>query len=221
MDVPKDLYTGRTIYDQHALAISKHLSNYYEDDELSVLHEVVPLDFNLDVYLVQSEQHNFNILLTSGMSSMAMQLQEGIEDPDQYKFAELMLILPKSIEFGNFQNNDSPNGWIVSMLKQTARFPHHYATWLGIGHSIQNDEFGNPYQEDSKYVGAVVLPSVTFEEEFTALQVGENLINIYSLFPMYQEELQYKIDNGYNDLLNLLIDHNVDEIFELERKPLV
>ncbi len=221
MDEHNDPYAGRTRYDQHSVAIDEHLAKYYEDDEVTVFHEIVSLDFHLDVYFVQSEQHNFNILLTAGMSSMAMMLQDGIEDPDQYKFAELMLLLPKDIEFGNVQNQDSQNGWIVNILKQTARFPHHYDTWLGIGHSIQNDEDGSPYHEESKYMGAVVLPSVTFEDEFTALKVGDNLINIYSLFPIYQEELQYKIDNGYNDFLNLLIDQDVDEIFEFERKSLV
>jgi len=221
MSKSNDPYAGRTFYDQHALAISEHLSKFYEEEEVTVFHEIVSLDFHLDVYFVQSDQHNFNILLTAGMSSMAMLLQEGIEEPDQYKFAELMLILPKSIEFDKVQNNDSQNGWIVSMLKQTARFPHHYDTWLGVGHSIQNDEDGNPYHQGTKYVGAVVLPSVTFEEEFTSVQVGDNMINIYSLFPINKDELQFKIDNGYNEFLNLLIDQNVDEIFELDRKALV
>jgi len=221
MDEYKDPYEGRAIYDDHATAIDDHLSKFYKEDEITVFHEIVSLDFHLDVYFVQSEDHNFNILLTAGMSSMAMQLQNGIDEPEQYMFAELMLLLPKSIEFGTVHNKDSQNGWIISMLKQTARFPHHYDTWLGVGHSIQNDAAGNPYQERSKYYGAVVLPSVTFEEDFTVVKVGDHLINIYSLFPLHKKELQFKIDNGYNELLNLLIDQDVKEIFELEREGLV
>lgn len=221
MEELNDLYAGRTKYEEHALAIENHFSTRYEDDEVSVFHEIASFDFHLDVYFVQSEQHNFNILMTAGMSTMAMRLQDGIENPEQYEFAELMLLLPKDIEFGKVQNKETQNGWIISMLKQTARFPHQYNTWIGIGHSIQNDESGNPYSEDSKYVGAVVLPSVTFDEDFTEIKVGDKMINVYSLFPVYKEELQHKIDNGYNDFLNLLIDQNVDEIFEFERKALV
>ncbi|RZL22325.1 MAG: suppressor of fused domain protein, partial [Pedobacter sp.] len=136
------------------------------------------------------------------------------------KFAELMLLLPKSIEFGKI-TGQGENDWLIEMLKETARFPHHYDTWLAIGHTLQATADMDPYSENTDYTGIVILPSVTFDEEFTTIPVGENQINIYSVFPLYENEMKYKIENGYNALLDKLIENDAKEIFDYNRANLL
>ncbi len=78
-----------------------------------------------------------------------------------------------------------------------------------------------PYAEQTEYTGVVILPSVNFDEDFTTIQAGENRINIYSVFPLYADEMNYKIQNGYNALLDRLIAKNAKEVFDEERESLL
>ncbi|WP_294240846.1 suppressor of fused domain protein [uncultured Chryseobacterium sp.] len=87
---------------------------------------------------------------------------------------------------------DNPNDWLIDMLKENARFPHHYDTWLTIGHTLQATADMEPYAEQTEYTGVGILPSVNFDEDFTTIQAGENRINIYSVFPLYADEMNYK-----------------------------
>lgn len=213
-------FRNRTSFDEHAEAISTHLDKRYASEEITVFHEIFSPDLHLDVYFVQSEKHNFNILLTAGMSTLEMTVPNVVENPIDYQFAELMLLLPKSITFGKITGNN-PNDWLIAMLKEVARFPHHYDTWLSIGHTLQATAEMEPYAENTNYTGVVILPSVTFDEEFTSVQAGENLVNIYSVFPLYADEMNYKIENGYNALLDRLIEKNAKEIFDENRANLL
>ena len=215
-----DKFKQKPSFDNHAEAISKHLEQKYKSGEVTVFHEIFSPDFHLDVYVVDSEQHNFKILLTAGMSTLEMTVPDAVENPEQYKFAELMLLLPKSIEFGKV-TGQGENDWLIEMLKETARFPHHYDTWLAIGHTLQATADMDPYSENTDYTGIVILPSVTFDEEFTTIPVGENQINIYSVFPLYENEMKYKIENGYNALLDKLIENDAKEIFDYNRANLL
>ncbi|WP_421945142.1 suppressor of fused domain protein [Pedobacter sp.] len=204
----------------HSELISEHLDKRYKSEEITVFHEIFSPDIHLDVYFVNSKQHEFNFLLTAGMSTIEMTVPNAVENPEDYKFAELMLLLPKSIGFGKV-TGENPNDWLIEMLKESARFPHHYDTWLSIGHTLQATADMEPYSENTIYTGIVVLPSVTFDEDFTSLQAGENVINIYSAFPLYEDEMNYKIKNGYNALLDKLIDKNAKEIFDYNRANLL
>jgi hypothetical protein len=208
-------------FQEHSEWIDKHLSKFYADDEVFVFHEIMSLDFHLDVYFIKSQKHSFNILLTSGMSSMEMDLNENIKNRNDLKFAELMLLLPKKIEFGEIYNGENENDWIISMLKQTARFPHHYGTWIGIGHTIQATEDFEAYDKKTEFVGSIILPSVTFNEDFTKIEMNDREINFYSLFPLYKNELEHKIEVGYNKFLDLLIKSNSKEILNIERQNLI
>jgi Suppressor of fused protein (SUFU) len=223
MSIEKTLekFQEKKSYDEHVISLEKHLENYFSDDEMTVFHEIVSLDFHLDVYFIKPSNRNYNILLTSGMSLLAMNVNEEIEDYADYQFAELMVLLPKDIVFSEVYTQNEPNSWIISMLKQTARFPHHYDTYIGIGHSIQADADMEPYSEETTFVGCIVLPSVSFDDDFTCFQSGDNVINIYSLFPVYQNELEYKIQHGYNAFVDLLRKNDTKEVINLGRKNLL
>lgn len=150
-----------------------------------------------------------------------MTVDEDIDNRQEYLFAELMVLLPKDLEFENVQTGKETNGWIISMLKETARFPHHYYTYLGIGHTLQATEDLEPYSMDTEFIGCMILPSVTFDEDFTEITCGDNKINIYGLFPLYKNELEFKKQNGYNKFVELLQESNAKEIIDKQRKNLI
>jgi len=215
-----DKFTNRTRFDEHADAISTHLDERYKSDEITVFHEMVSPDIHLDVYFIQSEQHSFNILLTSGMSTLEMTVPSTVENPDDYKFAELMVLVPKSITFGQV-TGENPNDWIIDMLKESARFPHHYDTWLAIGHTLQATSDMQPYADNTNFTGVVILPSASFDEDFTTVAFGDQVINIYSVFPLYADEISYKITNGYSSFFDKLVTKDASDIFNYDRKSLL
>ncbi|WP_299438260.1 suppressor of fused domain protein [uncultured Aquimarina sp.] len=214
-------FADRTHYYEHAEWIHDHLSNFFDDKLVSVFHEIPTLDLHLDVFLIKPENSTFNILLTCGMSTLKMEVGEEVENPTELEFAELMMLIPKQIEFEQIYSGKNKNDWIISILKQSAKFPHFYNTWIGIGHTLQAEMDMSPYSIETKFVGALVLPSVTFDKEFTEIHKNGRKINIYNVFPLYKDELEFKIENGYNKLLDLLIKANGKEVLDLNRKNLI
>lgn len=216
-----EMFKDRHFYEEHPEVIGNHLARFFKEGQTTVFHEMFSPDFHLDVYFINDPERQYNILLTSGMSLLDMNVPDAVEDKAPYRFAELMLLLPKSVEFGKTVTGEGANDWIINMLKETARFPHHYGTWLSIGHTLQAAEDMAPYDESTAYTGVVILPSVTFDEDFTTIPCAEGVINIYSIYPLYRHELEYKIANGYNALLDCLIEKDAKEIFSYEREPLL
>ncbi|MEO1030537.1 MAG: suppressor of fused domain protein [Bacteroidota bacterium] len=214
-------FSDQTQYPEHAEWIAQHIDNYFDEDLVSVFHEIVLFDIHLDIYFIKPKNAKFNILLTSGMSTLKMNVSGEAENPKDLEFAELMILVPKDIAFEDVYTGEHKNDWIISMLKRTARFPHYYNTWIGIGHSIQAEEDFSPYGKDTEYVGALILPSVTFDKDFTVIVKDGRQINIYSILPLYKNELEYKIEHGYNKFLDLLIKANGEEVLDINRKNLV
>lgn len=217
----KNPFSDRKHYHEHAEWIDQHLDKFFDENLISVFHEIPTLDLHLDVYFIKSENAQFNILLTSGMSTLKMNVSEQVENPTELEFAELMMLIPKEIEFEQVYSGQNKNDWIISILKQAAKFPHFYDTWIGIGHTIQADEDMTPYSKETEFVGALILPSVTFKKDFTEIHKNGRKINIYNIFPLYKDELEFKIENGYNKLLDLLIKANGKEVLDLTRRSLI
>lgn len=216
-----DNFQNREYFDEHYEWVIDHIDKYFPEAEVKVFHEIMTFDFKVYVHHIKTKSHKFDILITSGMSSLEMDIPKDTGNPDDFKFAEMMILIPKQIEFENVYTGDKKNDYLISMLKQTARFPHHEDTWIGIGHSIVSDADFEPYGSDTEFVGGVILPSVTFDEDFTKIQRNGRVINIYSFFPLYKNEVEYKINNGYNALLDKIIKANSKEILNPQRKNLI
>ena len=214
-------FAGRTHFHEHAEWISEHLDKFFEQNSMSVFHEMPTLDLHLDVYFIKPKNSQHNILLTSGMSTLRMEVDEQAENPEELEFAELMMLIPKEIEFEQVYSGQNKNDWIISTLKQSAKFPHFYDTWIGIGHTLQAEMDMSPYSNETEFVGALILPSVTFDKNFTEIHKNGRKINIYNVFPLYKDELEFKIKNGYNKLFDLIIKANGKEVLNLNRKSLI
>jgi hypothetical protein len=214
-------FSERKHYYEHAEWIDNHISKFFDDSLVSVFHEIPTLDLHLDVYFIKPKNSSFNILLTSGMSTLKMNVSEQVENAENVAFAELMMLIPKSIEFQQVYTGANKNDWIISILKRTAKFPHFYNTWIEIGHSIQAEEDLSSYGPDTEYAGALILPSVTFDSNFTEINKNGRKININNVLPLYKNELEFKIENGYKKLLDLLIKADGKEVLDLNRKNLI
>ncbi|ANQ48591.1 suppressor of fused domain protein [Flammeovirga sp. MY04] len=204
-------------YQEHYDLIDKHIDKYFKGAEIHVFHEIPTFDIHLDIYHIKPKDSDFELLFTAGMSSIAMNVSEIPGDSDFYRFAELIVLIPKGGDFGEIFPSKTPYDWIISMIKQSAKFPHLYNTWLSIGHTIQSDEEMNTYSDNTDFCGCLVLPTMSFPEDFKTIHTPNGVINIYSLFPMYKEELEYKIEKGFNEFIQFLIKNNTAEIIDFQR----
>jgi hypothetical protein len=55
-----DKFHNKRYYDEHIDCLTNHLSKYFKDDEITTFHEIISLDFHLDVYLIKPGNRNYN-----------------------------------------------------------------------------------------------------------------------------------------------------------------
>lgn len=199
--------------------ITAHLENHIGDVHL-IFHEIISEFVHIDVLWIKpTADYPYNVLVTSGMSDKPMHLPDGIEGKENWQYGELMVILPADWKISDEDFEDDKNYWPVHFLKLIARLPHQYNTWVGYGHTIPNGEEAYPFAENTRLGCMMALPPyVSFNEEFLQFKAEDgNLINFYALVPLYKEEMEYKMTEGADALLDLFDEYNIDEVITLDR----
>ncbi|MCH5596516.1 suppressor of fused domain protein [Niabella ginsengisoli] len=205
-------------------AISKHIEKHVGKIDV-VFHEIVSDLVHLDVHWVKpSKQFPFQTLVTSGMSDKPMSVPAGF-DLEEYRYAELCILLPENwiLEGLNDQTNkdnitDEKNYWPIRWLKTIARFPHEYNTWLGYGHTIPNGEGAAPFAENTAFGCMILMPSLSLGGRFYTLKINrEKTIHFHCLYPLYKEEMDFKLKEGFDALLQKFDLFNVTDIVDIKR----
>lgn len=195
--------------------IDNHLSKFFEDGETTVFHEIVSDKIHVDIYFIKANNdRDYNILMTSGMSSLPMNVPEELRG---LEYAEVIALLPKDwpLDQKDFENEN--NYWPIRQLKELARFPHLYNTWLGEGHTVSNGNPPEPMADNNSFVGVILLPSVTLPEDFLSIKSNAKTIYIFSMIPLFQEEMDYKLKYGAEGLLSKFDKFGTREIIDINR----
>ncbi|MDR2717793.1 MAG: suppressor of fused domain protein [Treponema sp.] len=192
--------------------IENHLDKYIDNcDEIIVFDEIKSPDFHLDVYWIKPDiNRNFTVLMTNGVSSIPL------ETPKQQfsKYIELCILLPQNWDLKNNEWKKPENYWPIELLKSIGRYSSQNNTWLGFGHTIST---GEPII-GTKFISVILLKSKRLPENFQKIEYGEDTIELYTVFPLYLEEMNYKQKNGTNKLLELFDKENIDDIINIKRK---
>ncbi len=203
-------------------AISDHIEQHIGKID-SVFHEIVSDIVHIDVHWVQpTDKFPFHTLVTSGMSDKPMNVPEGLE---QHKYAELCILLPANwaVDGTNYQLmeeafKDERNYWPVRWLKTIARFPHENDTWMSNGHTIPNGENADSYADNTKLGCMVLFPSLSLGKNFFELKIDEEkTIKFYCLYPLYKEEMEYKLKKGSDSLIDKFEKFNVIDVVDINR----
>jgi hypothetical protein len=198
--------------------ISDHIEKYIGEVSM-VFHELISDTVHIDVHHVEpAENRPFHTLITSGMSDLPMSVPEGA---DSANFMELMITLPDYWQIDEESFKDERWYWPIRQLKYLARFPHKYETWLGWGHTIPNGDPAEPFANDSKLNGIIILPSVNVPSDFYHLDIDEDKrIEFFSIVPLYEEEMNLKLEKGSDYLLDKFDKYAVTDIVDPKRKNL-
>jgi hypothetical protein len=198
--------------------IEEHIEKYIGPIE-TVYHELVSDQVHLDLLWVKpTDKHPYHVFVTSGVSDKPMTVPEGLED---FRHAELMIVLPKSWQFDEKSLEDEGFYWPLRWLKMTGRLPHEYSTWLGYGHTIPNGDPPEPIA-NTKFIGVMLtLPEWLPEEAWQARGRDDRLITFYMVVPLYADEMNYKLDEGAEALEKLLTAAKVGHVLDTARPNVV
>jgi hypothetical protein len=200
--------------------ITKHVETYIGTVQ-AVFHEIISDQVHIDILIVApTKVRNYYTLITSGMSNLPMTVPDGAES---FRFAELMLCLPAQWQVSEEAFRNDEHYWPVRSLKTIARLPHEYSTWIYADHTIPNGDPAEPYTHQSKLAGMMVTIPTTVEspkEFFTLTFSPEKEIHFFSLIPLFNEEMDYKLKHGADSLSAKLAKAGVNEIINIERKNL-
>ena len=163
----------------------------------TVFHELVSPDIHVDICLIPPDKdRNFHTLVTMGMGAHKMNVPGELAE---YKLerAELLITLPVDWQI---PEKDEIWYWPIRLLKSTARLPINCDTWLGWGHTVDNQ---SAYADNTDFCGAMLIDPMVGKGNCCHLPNGED-VNFYQLIPLYREEMEYKLQNGAEELLKLL-----------------
>ncbi len=165
--------------------IEKYFGNFGE-----VFHEIVSPDIHVDIVIIPpSVERNFHTLITMGMGARKMDIPQKF-NTYHLERAEILVTLPADWDI---KSNDEKDYWPIRWLKILARLPITDETWLGWGHSIPN---GEPFAENTRLSGVVLQhPYVSGTEYCTCELPNDERINFYQIIPLYEEEMQFKIEH--------------------------
>ncbi len=193
--------------------IDQHLDNFFDSEEILVLHEKESKIIHSDIFIVKpDEDRNYNLLLTCGLSALPMKVPEEL---DQLKFAEITMLLPIDwrLDYDDFAEEN--NYWPIRALKQLSKYPHLNETWFGYGHTIP---LNNTHKADHNFDSIILLKSITLSDDFIYIDTDKKEIYFYSAIPIYKEELEYILEHDIDKLLSLFQQYDIDEIVDINRK---
>lgn len=198
-----------------------HLTEFLGDD-YTVLTEKVSAGIHLDVVVFRpTEAVPYVTLVTSGLSDVPMntptQRGERLElmigvDPGWPGIDPLDADLMK----------DPANFWPIKLLKDIARIPSTYDSFLTWGHTIE-DKDQALFAPGSPYTGAIIGPPVGYPPAIMRATTPVGEIEFLSVFPILPQEMDYKVavPGGGDALMDRLMDTPVLAVAARERPSVV
>lgn len=196
--------------------IDKHLEQFFdENDDIVVFDEIESDAIHRDVYFVKAnEDRPYHILLSCGMIALPMKIPEDI---DSSPYAEVMILLPKewNLEYDSFK--DERNYWPIRLMKEIMILPHPDETWLGFCHTFAHED-DEEFAERIGFNSVMLANSMELPDDFTQIELdNDEFVTIFTLIPLYKEELEFKKQNGATALLERFDQFGVEEIVKVGR----
>ncbi|MBB4635084.1 suppressor of fused domain protein [Longimicrobium terrae] len=199
-------------------AITEHIERHLGPVE-QVFHEIVSPTVHVDIHWVApSRERPWHILVTSGMSERPMNAPEGMEG---FRYAELLVSLPATWPLTVEAFEDEANYWPLRWLKILARFAHEYDTWLSFGHTMPNGNPPEPFAPSTQLCGMMLVPPAQAPDFFELDAGGGRTIHFWSLLPLHGDEVDLKLREGADALLDRFDKAGVGEVINPARPSVV
>ena len=193
-------FSNPEVYTEEEMeAVEGHIQQYFGKFE-NVFHEIVSPDIHVDICMVPpTEERDYYTLVTMGMGAHRMNVPKELAE---YKLerAELAIALPADWKLDQESMKDEKWYWPIRLLKSLARLPIASDTWLGFGHTMDNEE---DFAENTKLCAAILTgPQGTKDGSEVCTLPGGEEVNFYQVIPLYEDELDYKLEHDVDALLD-------------------
>ena len=186
---------------RQAAAVEEHINRFFGWAPM-ILHDSESAGPDIDIYIIPPDgDRDYYTLATKGMGAHRMNLPKELLQ-DELDRAELIICLPPDWDMSEEGLSQSRWNWPIRLLRSTARLPYEEATWLGWGHSVGTSG-GAVYDESVGYCGAVLFSCGAFYGADSCPLPGGGSVNFYQLIPLYPNEIEYKLEHGADNLLDL------------------
>jgi hypothetical protein len=197
--------------------IEQHFAKHFGEPEM-VFHEIISDLVHIDVHQIPPRpERNHWTLFTSGMSALPMTVPEGAED---FRFAELVLQLPADWKMDQESFADERWYWPIRWMKQLARLPHQYQTWLGAYHTIPNGDPPQPFSAGTKLCCWFLWPPTG--EDAGQIQLADGrTVQVLAMHALHLEEMSLKLNQGGDALIAAMDAAELSEVLDVKRKSLL
>ena len=196
--------------------ISNYIEQQYGESDL-VGHEMASPDIHCDIVIVPpSEERPYYKLITMGAGAYKMNVPKDLRSYVCDR-AEYVIFLPKD---WNIKSDKEEDYWPIRMLKTIARLPIRAEDWLCESHDVQLTVDGSPLAENTGFNSCVLTSSVGKNgQEVKPLKLGlfGNKVAFYQIYPLYPEELEFKLEHSFDELMDRL-DAEDNMIINIHRK---
>ena len=169
-----------------------------------MFHELVSPDIHVDICVVPpSDEKDYYTLVTMGMGAHQMNVPDELAE---YKLerAELAIALPPDWKLDEESMTDERWYWPVRLLKVLARLPITSNTWLGWGHTMDNQK---SFAEDTGLCAAILVGLQGTADNFHFCQLSDGTkVNFYQVIPLYRDELEYKLEHDADALIEQMVE---------------
>lgn len=166
-----------------------------------VIHEIQSPDIHVDIAIIPpSKKEEYYKLVTMGMGAHRMNVPRELKE-EKLERAELVIYLPKKWKL---HSSKEEWYWPIRWMKQIARMPIEEKSWVGYGHTIGCEE---SFADNTELNGIGLIAAETKEKKAAVLNLPDgSVIHFYQMIPLYQEEMEYKIEAEEIDALLALFD---------------
>jgi len=204
----------------HYKALDQHIGQFFQPGEVMVYEELQSFGFRVDVFHLFPQEKSYQVLLTSGLSTVAMPLPVDHPEPEVYHFAELMLFLPGDWKFSRRVPSNLAVDWPLLLLQYLTRVPFSESTCLGIGDVVHDGQLDGLLSAHTPFKGCLLLPPVTTSVHFNRVYTDDSAINIYSVLPLLEAEMQFIQKEGFIAFKDQLIEKGVSEVLDVDRRAI-
>lgn len=164
-----------------------------------VFHEIVSPDIHLDIVIVPPiSENDCYKLITMGAGAYNMDVPEDLSKWN-LDCAEYIIYLPSD---WNIASSKPEDYWPIGMMKQIARLPIYGKTWLTAGHTVYLGEQPVTDKSAAPFTSVMLLNALDRSGRPCKMELSSGrVVNFYLIYPLYKEELDYKLDTCLNDLL--------------------
>ena len=182
-------------------ALEKYIAKEFGEFN-DVFHELESPDIHCDVYIIEpTPEANYYTLVTGGMGAHMMNV------PADYPYTphmELAINLPPT---WNIKSEEEKDYWPIRWLKILSRLPIEQDTFLAWGHTVPT---GEPL-EGTNFTCMLLIAADNKDGEDAVAHLAPSgkEVNFYSIVPLYEQEMLYKLENDSGALLELFSEKEI------------